>query len=107
MARWDLPEKIAKAVTENREFSWKYTDKDGYILYGRLPYCTKKTKQLYTTPSSLKAQHICKLIGVHGSDSGWQQLAQLANKHEQRFCPSYKPCIVDRYYPPKKAYIDS
>lgn len=74
---------IQKAVREKRAFSWEYSDPDGYVLRGQLPYHTE-TKVIGQTRDWKKAKiaghnWLCKFFG---RNEQWQQLATLINKRE-------------------------
>lgn len=74
---------IQKAVHEKRAFSWEYSETDGYVLHGQLPYHTE-TKVIGHTHDWKQAKlaghrWLCKQF-CRGEQ--WQQLAGLISKHE-------------------------
>ena len=77
-----LPQ-IQRAVRERRSFFWEYSETQGYVLRGQLPYHTE-TKVIGQTNDWKQAQ----LAGHHwlcqkfGRGEQWQQLAMLISQHE-------------------------
>lgn len=90
---------IEKAVLEERKFSWGYSETQGYVLYGQLPWHTK-AKRICATRNWREADKISrKWLGERfGRHYQRQQLVALLNQIEDPTQPPIKPIpkVVDK-----------
>jgi hypothetical protein len=90
--------KIEKAVHEKREFYWEYSETQGYVLRGRLPWHTK-TKVICATRNWKEADTISRkwLVEKFGRHDQRQQLVTLINQNEDPTQSPSKPThkVVD------------